>query len=304
MLLAAWVLAGCGRQAAAPARPPSAPLSRALMAALDAGTTDAGARDAALAKKPPELALEVSPMSTPAPNPMPSVKIQRPRADERLTPERAANFPIELSVEHWPAQDVELVLDGFRARRLSTLETPARVGSLVPADGLLAPGEHVLVAIAVRPDGRTVKPSGTASPKPYAVARFSIGPPTSRAIDLTEPRILYSEPRGTYNGARAAGGAFIDFYLLNAAVGPGHASVECHVTHAGAQATFTLNTWQAFALHGLENGDYTIALDLRGPDGKPPPGSSARVERTITVNRDAPTRLPPPFRGKKKRPAS
>lgn len=296
MLLAVWALTGCGRQAAAAARTPSTPLSRVLTSALDAGTADAAPRAAAPAKEP-KLALDVSPLPVAAPNPMPSVEIRRPRADERLALEHAARFPIELRVEHWPAQGVELVLDDFRARLLSTFGAPVRLGALVPADQRLAPGEHRLVAIAVRPDGTTVKPADAGLLQPYAAVRFSVGAPEVHAVS-TAPRLIYSEPRGTYNGARAADGAFIDYYLLNAPGNPHQALVTCRLTHAGAQASFVLHGWRAFALHGLQNGDTTVELNLLGADGKPLRGPGATAARTITVNRDA-TRLPRAFRRKK-----
>lgn len=321
ILLAVLLLASCGRRAGPVSPLPSLPLSRALRVALDAG-----ARSAPRAQIPKRrsLALEVRPWPAAAPSPPPRVAIVRPAANQRLALSHAADLLVELRVRDWPRQGIELALDGFRPRRLATLEAPVRLGALVPADQRLTPGQHRLIAIAVRAGGRTVKPSGATSLKPYALVRFTVGrqatgvvgwatrQPDGRTIvhvvggrhatgaaDSTAPQLIYSEPRGTYNGARAADAAFIDYYVLNAPVSSAALSVACRISHAGAKASFVLKGWRAFALHGLKNGDYTIELRLRGADGKLLRGPGVAVERTFTVNRDAPTRLPAAFRGKK-----
>lgn len=236
--------------------------------------------------------LDIETVNEPAIKPLPHVEIKFPFAEQHIAPAKAARYRVRLQVKHWPLSGkkggIELVLDRYRPRRLDTLDDPVRLGELVPADQELSAGEHVLVAIAVRADGVTVKPRPGSSLQPFAAVHFWVGPRKKPAIDIEAPALVYSEPRGTENGVQAAENTFLDFYLLGAELGPGKDSVAATLSGPGVHRKLVIRDWHARRIGGLPSGDYRFQLVLRGPDGKPIAGSRARAGRTITINRDAP----------------
>jgi hypothetical protein len=269
--------------------PPPVPGPPSATASAAPAPADGGAAEAAA---PAQVPLAIQKVDEPAVSPLPHVEIKFPFAEQHIPLTKAARYRVRLEVQHWPMSGdkggVELALDGFRPRRLETLERPVRLGELVPADQTLQPGEHVLVAIAVRVDGVTVKPGSGSSLEPFGAVHFWVGPRGTPSIDMKAPRLVYSEPRGTYNGARAADDALLDFYLLGADPGAGKGSVRATISGPGVDRRIVMKDWHARRIRGLPSGDYRVELVLLGADDKPLAGRGARVERTITVNRDAP----------------
>ncbi len=231
-------------------------------------------------------------MNEPVPELVPHVEIKFPFAEQHISPGKAARYRVRLQVEHWPLSGkqggIELVLDGYRPRRLDTLDDPVVLGDLVPAGQELPAGEHVLVAIAVLADGVTVKPQQGSSRQPFGAVHFWVGPRGKPAIDMKAPALVYSEPRGTENGVQAADNTLLDFYLLGAQLGPGKGSVAAAISGPGVHRQLVIRDWRARRISGLPSGDFRIELVLRGADDKPVAGARARASRTITVNRDAP----------------
>jgi len=250
---------------------------------------DGGAPEAAA---PAQVPLVIEKLDEPAVSPLPHVEIKFPFAEQHVPLTKAARYRVRLQVQHWPMSGdeggIELVLDGFRPRLIETLERPVRLGELVPADRELSAGEHVLVAIAVRGDGVTVKPGNGSSLEPYGAVHFWVGPRGTPSIDMKAPRLVYSEPRGTYNGAHAADDVLLDFYVLGAGLGAGKGSIAATISGRGVERRIVMKDWHARRIRGLPSGDYRIELVLRGADDKPLSGPAARAERAITVNRDAP----------------
>lgn len=253
----------------------------------DAGAGDAGS--APQGSAPPRPTLEPV-AAAPSPEPAPHVEIAFPFAEQHIRAAKADGYHVRLKVEHWPARAVELALDDFRPRTLAELPDKPTLGSLVPVDQKLEPGEHLLVAMAIRDDGITVKPASESSLEPFGAVHFWVGPRGTSGIDMHRPMIVLSEPRGTYNGDAAADAARIDFYVLGAPLGAGKYQVAASVDGEGAHSELTLDRWQPLAVHGLPSGDFRIKLQLLGPDGKPVTGPHASAARTITVNRDLPAK--------------
>lgn len=280
-------LAACGGSRHAPSAPPS-PAPPVSSAAAVPSQGDAGASDAAPRAQVP---IQIERVKEPEEKPLPHVEIKFPFAEQHIPLKKAARYRVRLQVQHWPMSGkkggVQLALDQFRPRRLGTLERPVRLGELVPADQTLQAGEHVLVAIAVRKDGSSVKP-GSSSLEPFAAVHFWVGPRGKAQIDMKAPRLVYGEPRGTYNGAKAADDVLLDFYLLNAAIGTSKGSVALGLSGPGVDRKLVIRDWHARRIRGLPSGDYRVQLVLRGADDKPIAGPRARAERAITVNRDAP----------------
>lgn len=286
--LALFVQACGGSQHAPRGRPP--PTEPAPSVAVTAApAADAGASDAAA---PAKVELSIQPVEEPAIAPAPHVEIKFPFAEQHIPLKKAARYRVRLAVDHWPAADqgggVALALDDFRPRRLDRLDEPPRLGGLVPADRTLEAGEHVLVAIAVRGDGVTLKPGDQSSLEPFGAVHFWVGARGKPGIDMNSPMLFSLQPLGTYNGDKAADNVLLDFYLLGARLGEGKGSVEAHISGPGVERRLAVKDWHARRIRGLPSGDYRVELTLRGADGKPMTGPHTHATRTITVNRDAP----------------
>ncbi len=284
------LLEACGASRHAPPGAPTAPPARASAApAAVAPPADAGATEAA-APAPVQLGIDAvdEPKATPAPH----VEIKFPFAEQHIAVKKASRYRVRLEVQHWPTSGdtggVELALDHYRPRRLDTLPKAVRLGDLVPADQTLEAGEHVLFAIAVRPDGTSVKPTSGASLQPFGAVHFWVGPRGKATIDMQAPMLVYSQPSGTYNGAHAADNVLLDFYLLGAKLGAGKDRVRASISGPRVEQKFVIQDSRARRISGLPSGDYRVELSLRGPDEKPVAGPWAHAARTITVNRDEP----------------
>lgn len=281
-------LEGCGggRQAppSAPPTPPAPPAASSVAAPVDAGAPEGGAAVA--------VPIRIETLKEPSIEPPPHVEIKFPFAEQHIAVKKAARYRVRLQVKHWPLSGnkggVELVLDRFRPRRLDTLDSPVRLGDLVPADQKLQAGDHLLVAIAVRADGVTVKPHGGSSLQPFAAVHFWVGPRGKPSIDMKAPMLVYSQPRGTENGVRAADNVPLDFYLLGATLAAGKGSVAATISGPGVDRKLVISDWHARRISGLPSGDYAVDLVLRGAGGQPVHGGFASARRVITVNRDAP----------------
>lgn len=278
--------ARCGGVTAPPASAPPPPVASA--AAPPSPAPDAGADAAAdAAPAPPRPTLEVLP-AEPALDPAPHVEIKFPFAEQHIAAAKASSYHVRLKVEHWPERDVELVLDDFRPRPLAELGEPVTLGALVPADRELEPGEHILFAFAERKDGITVKPASASSLQPFGVVHFWVGPRGTSQIDMHEPMIVLSEPRGTFNGDAAADAVRVDYYVLGAPPESGDYRVAVSVDGAGVHGEIAADRPQSLAVHGLPSGDFRVTAQLLAADGKPTTGGRARAARVITVNRDLP----------------
>ena len=227
---------------------------------------------------------------SPSPQPLPHVEIEFPIAEQRIWIQKASRYAVRLAVEHWPlgkdGAAVQLCLDDHPPHLVTSLHDLPRLGELVPEDRVLEAGAHRLFAVAVRGNGETVKPTEPTSRAPYATVRFHLGERGRPEADSA--RIVYSQPRGTFNGQAAADCILVDFYLLGVALGEATWSVQVRVEGRAGSWMTRVHEWQPLWLHGLPSGDYDVSLQLVSPDGVPADVPGGRVERTVTVNRDAP----------------
>jgi hypothetical protein len=222
-----------------------------------------------------------------------SVVIGSPTPDQSISADRAQDFKIALQFEHWPlgesGRSVILILDEFRPRALQVIRPGLRLSELVDEDRELLPGEHMLVALLARGSGETLKSDRQGPPAPFAKVRFWTGPRTPDATPDRSPVVIYNLPRGTYNGSSASQSILLDFYVLGARLAADGPTIRVAVRGNGSEASTTLTDWKPLTINGLASGDYTVSLELRGPHGARLAGRRVRAERTITVNRDAPS---------------
>ncbi len=154
-----------------------------------------------------------------------------------------------------------------------------KLSELIGTDKL-ADGQHVLVAFPGRANHESVKTPGA-----MAVVQFWVGKKADAAQDLKKPMLVYSRPKGDYKGDMA-NHVLVDFQLLNDKLAQGGDHVHITVTGPGADG-LTADATQfgpPYFLDNLQDGSYTVKLDLLGADGKPVPGSWNSVSRTINVS--------------------
>ena len=221
---------------------------------------------------------------------MPHVEIEFPLVEQRIWLQKAARYPVRLAVENWPlgkdGAAVQLSLDVHPPRLITSLQKLPKLGELVPEDSVVEVGPHHLFAVAVRGNGETVKPVGPNSRAPYAMVRFHVG--KRGRPERESPRVVYSLPRGTFNGEKAADSILVDFYLLNVALSEASWGVALRVDGRVGSWSTRLHEWQPLWVRGLPSGDYDISLALVSPSGAVANRPGTRAQQTITVNRDAP----------------
>lgn len=288
--VAIFSAAACGAERVPVAAPPPA----AEPAPLARQPADAAAPEAAAPA--PSQRIRFEPVSAAVSrDPSPHVEILFPFAEQTLRADRAASYKIRLKVANWSVgqegRGIDLVLDDFRPRRVSTLDAPLTLGDLVPELSELTPGQHTLVALAVRENGAIVRPPEPTSLAPFALVHFWVGERQAARSSPSAPRLVYVRPRGTVNGAAAAERILLDFLAIGVELGKGKTTIVARVSGPGASGSTILDAWQPTYLVDVPSGDFEVSLELVGPDGRPHEGPHARVSRVITVNRDAP--VPP-----------
>jgi hypothetical protein len=252
---------------------------------------------AASTPAPPALPPVTLTLGTASPDPaapLPTVKIAAPRANEVIAAAKASDFAIKLDVKNWAtatgAAHVHLILDNKPYKPIYDTKAPIKMSELSPEP--LAEGQHVLVAFPSRPNHESVKTKDA-----LAVVSFYVGKKTADTVDIKKPMLIFSRPKGQYDG-ELANHVLVDFYTANNAVGEGKGSVRLSVTGPGIDKELSADakSWGApFYLDNLQSGSYAVNLELRDKDGKPVPGPWNSTARTIKIDRDAKT--PDPHAG-------
>lgn len=152
----------------------------------------------------------------------------------------------------------------------------------VPFDlGELDEGAHSLVVFPSRSYHESVKAEGSAD-----FVNFYVGKQEGEfMLDETKPTIIYSRPKGKYEG-KDAEKIMLDFYLLNAELGENSykAKYTIRKNEANAQEySITMTEWYPAFVIGLESGEYIITLQLLDKDGNLVDGPFNNTERSISV---------------------
>lgn len=290
----AMLVAACGGSEPPPAPPPPPPPASAAPPA----PTPAPTPTAETPPPPPEPTLPDVAFgpTTPSdqPKPMPKVAIKAPLANASIPADKAKDYEVKLDVKNWDTHmggpHVHLILDNHPYKPIYDTKAPVKLGDLVGPSDTLAEGEHLLVAFPSRQNHESVKGQGA-----LAITHFWIGKKGKSEWKPTDPMLIYSRPKGTYNGA-AADHVLVDWYLANVELGDGKDQIKATVKGPGldeAGRTVTIKEWRPYVLDNLRSGDYTISMQLEDKDGKPVPGAWNSTTRTITVNREAPNDTPP-----------
>jgi hypothetical protein len=146
--------------------------------------------------------------------------------------------------------------------------------------GELEPGAHTLVAFPSRSYHESVK-----SDTSYDYINFYVGEESGEfMLNLDDPAIVYSRPKGTYSGAGAER-IMLDFYLHNVELSSDGYRAQYTIRDADGNevASTTLTEWTPSFVTGLSSGTYEVTLQLLDADGNVVPGPMNDTTREITV---------------------
>jgi len=226
-----------------------------------------------------------SPDPTGAP---PTAKFAAPKSGEVIPSDKVADYSIKLDVKNWQtatgSSHVHLILDNKPYKAIYDPKQPVKMSDLT-GGGALEEGQHVLVAFPSRANHESVKTKDAMS-----VLEFYVGKKGEAKTNLKKPMFIYSRPKGDYKGDMARH-VLIDFQLANDTLGDGKDHVNIAVTGPGIDASLTAKADKVgtpFYLDNLQNGTYTLKLDLMDKDDKPVAGPWNSTTRTIKIDKDAP----------------
>ena len=271
--------------------PPPPPPPPPPAATVEAPPPAASASAAPTPPPAPPVTLLAS-TASPDPAKLPTVKITAPSMDQLIATDKANDFSIKLDVKNWQTAEgsthVHLILDNKPYKPIYDTTKPIKMSDL--AKEPLAEGQHVLVAFPSRANHESVKTKGALS-----VIEFFVGAKKgAKPVDIKKPMLIYSRPKGDYNGDMA-NHVLVDFYLANDTLADGKDHVHIAVNGPGIDKELTadVSKWGTpYTLDNLQNGSYTLKVDLLGADGQLIAGPWNSTTRTIKINHDAPSPAP------------
>jgi hypothetical protein len=267
-----------------PPPPPVASVAPTAPAATAAADVDAGPP----APPPAPVTLQEGTASPDPKPPLPTVKITSPAKDAVLKADKAADTEVKVDVRNWPtatgSSHVHLILDNRPYKPIYDPKKPVKLSDLV-GGGTLDEGQHVLVAFPSRANHESLKTKDA-----LVVTEFWVGKKGTPTVDLKKPMLVYSRPKGEYKGDMA-NHVLVDFQLVNDTIADGKDHVAIAVSGPGIADKLTANVTKfgtPYYLDNLQDGEYTVKLDLLDKDGNALPGPWNSTTRTIKINHAAP----------------
>jgi hypothetical protein len=266
-----------------PPPPPAPPPAASTPAAAPSASASASAEAAPTpAPAPPVQLVQGTPSPDPPP-PLPTVKINAPTKEIVIPSAKAADTEVKLDVKNWKTAQgdahVHLILDDKPYKPIYDPKAPVKLSELTGGDAI-ADGQHILVAFPSRANHESVKTPGA-----LAITEFWVGKKGDRTQDPNKPMLIYSRPKGEYKGDMA-NHVLIDFQLANDKLAPGKDHVHITVTGPGIEGEKAADATQfgpPFYLDNLQDGSYSVKLELLGADNKVLPGAWNSVTRQFSV---------------------
>jgi len=278
------VACGGGNDNLPPPPPPPAPPPVAAVAPSASAVPSASAEAPAPPAPPPVQLVQGVPSQDP-PAPTPTVKILAPAKDQVLPGATAGDFVVKLDVKNWKTAKgdahVHLILDHKAYKPIYDPKGETVKLSDLTGGEALAEGQHVLASFPSRANHESVKTPGALS-----IVQFWIGKKGEKAQDVTKAMLIYSRPKGDYKGDMA-NHVLVDFQLANDALAPDKDHVHISVTGPGIEGEKGADATKfgpPFYLDNLQDGSYSVKLELFGADGKVLPGAWNSTTRSITVS--------------------
>ncbi|MEB2786177.1 hypothetical protein [Algoriphagus persicinus] len=135
-------------------------------------------------------------------------------------------------------------------------------------------GTHYLVAFLSRSYHESVKNNHSFIAKKIVVGNAG----DDMNVDLDQPTMIYSRPKGEYSGADTEN-LMLDFFLLNTTLSETGNKVRATIN--GQE--FMITEWAPYIIKGLPKGEATIKLELLDASGNLIPGGFNEVTRTVTL---------------------
>jgi hypothetical protein len=266
-----------------PPPPPPPPPPIATASATPAAAT--GSATAAPEPPPPAPPVQLSQgdASPDPPAPTPTVHIVAPAKEQVIPAATAGDFVVKLDIKNWKTapgdSHVHLILDAKPYKPIFDPKAPVKLSDLTGGDPL-AEGQHILVAFPSRANHESVK-----LPNALATVEFWVGKKGEKIQDPTKPMLIYSRPKGEYKGDMASH-VLVDFQLVNDKLAAGKDHVHIAVTGPGIDGEKTADATTfgpPFYLDNLQDGSYSVKLELLDADGKALPGPWNANTRAFTV---------------------
>jgi hypothetical protein len=226
--------------------------------------------------------------------PLPSVKIVSPGQAQRIPADKVAGFPIKLDVKNWQtatgSSHIHLILDNRPYRPVYDPSQTVLMSEILKGE-VLTEGQHVLVAFPSRANHESVKTKGS-----LVVTEFYVGQGKDHAVDLKAPMLVYSRPKGDYKGDMA-NHVLVDFQLVNETLADGKDHVHIAVSGPGIPSPLQADAFgfgAPYYLDNLQDGAYTVKLDLLKGDGTPVAGPWNSTTRSINIDHKAPNDMAMP----------
>jgi hypothetical protein len=267
--------------------PPPPPPPPAAVIASSAPSAPAASASAAPEAPPPAPPVQLAQgdASPEPPTPTPTVHIVAPTKEQVIAAAAASDFAVKLDIKNWKIAPgdahVHLILDAKPYKPIFDAKAPVKLSDLTGGEPL-AEGQHILVAFPSRANHESVK-----TPNALAVVEFWVGKKGEKTQDPTKPMLVYSRPKGEYKG-EMANHVLVDFQLVNDKLAADKDHVHIAVTGPGIEGEKTADATSfgpPFHLDNLQDGAYSVKLELLGADGKPVPGSWNSNTRSFTVAR-------------------
>ncbi len=223
--------------------------------------------------------------------PLPTVKLTAPAKDQVLDAAKAGDFAVKLDVKNWQtakgSSHVHLILDNKPYKAIYDPKEPVKLSELAAGEAL-AEGMHVLVAFPSRANHESVKTKDALTVVPFWVGKKDAA---AAKNDFTKkPMLIFSRPKGEYNG-EMANHVLIDFQIANVTLAEGKEHVRATVSGPGIEKPVE-GSVEKFGTplyaDNLQNGSYTIKLELLDGTNKLVEGPWNMTTRTIKVDHDAP----------------
>lgn len=289
VLLAASIYAcGGGNDNLPPPPPPPPPPASASAAPVS--TTPPTSTAPTKAPAPPITITPGAASPDPA-APLPTVKLTAPAKDQVIAADKAGDFAVKLDVKNWQtakgSNHVHLILDNKPYKAIYDTKEAVKLSELAAGEAL-AEGLHVLVAFPSRANHESVKTKDA-----LTIVPFWIGKKDAAAAknDFTKkPMLIYSRPKGEYNG-EMANHVLVDFQIANVTLAEGKEHVHVAVTGPGIDKAVEGHVEKfgtPLYIDNLQNGTYTLKVELMDGTNKAVDGPWNSTTRTIKVDHDAP----------------
>ncbi len=270
--------------------PPPPPPPPASASAAPVATTPADTTAPTKAPAPPVTITPGAASPDPA-APTPTVKITAPAKDQVIDASKAGEFAVKLDVKNWQtakgSSHVHLILDNKPYKAIYDTKEPVRLNELANGEAL-AEGMHVLVAFPSRANHESVKTKDALTIVPFWVGKKDAA--AAKNDPTKKPMLIYSRPKGDYNG-EMANHVLVDFQVANVTLAPNKEHVRVTVTGPNIDKPLEGNVDKfgtPLYIDNLQNGQYSLKVELLDADNKLIDGPWNSTKRTIKIDHDAP----------------